>query len=123
MANEIFLNGKKYISTKKAIEISDLKEDQIDALGKEEKIGFEIFEGSRIVDLETLFEYKSKINKPMIMPVRAITMAVLAFLLVGAGYFSGLVLDYTKETFAKIENGLIGNLQGVELSPKNILGI
>src|SRR3989344_576758 len=123
MANEIFLNGKKYISTKKAIEISGLKEDQIDTLCKEEKIGFEIFEGSRFVDLETLFEYKSKINKPMIMPVRAITMAVLAFLLVGAGYFSGLVLDYTKETFSKIENGLIGNLQCVELSPKNILGI
>ncbi|MDD2935391.1 MAG: hypothetical protein PHX25_02865, partial [Candidatus Pacebacteria bacterium] len=108
MQSEIFLNGKKYISTKKATEIIELDEEHIKDLCREEKIDFTKVEGEYFVELETLFEYKNKTNKPMILPIRALSTAVLAILLIGAGYFAGDIVKQVGEAgdtiFSVIKN-------------------
>ncbi|KKP75472.1 MAG: hypothetical protein UR74_C0001G0328 [Candidatus Campbellbacteria bacterium GW2011_GWD2_35_24] len=65
MQSEIFLNGKRYLSTKKATKIIELDEEHIKDLCREEKIDFTKVEGEYFVELEKLFEYKNKTNKPM----------------------------------------------------------
>src|SRR3989344_3076071 len=108
MQSEIFLNGKKYLSTKKATKIIELDEEHIKDLCREEKIDFTKVEGEYFVDLEKLFEYKNKTNKPMILPIRALSTAVLAVLLIGAGYFSGDILKQLNKTgevvFSAVKN-------------------
>ena len=108
MQSEIFLNGKRYLSTKKATKIIELDEEHIKDLCREEKIDFTKVEGEYFVELEKLFEYKNKTNKPMILPVRALSTAVLAILLIGAGYFSGDILNQLNKTgeavFSAVKN-------------------